>query len=257
MAEIKRFDKQLVVISGGLGDIGLAIALEFGHAGAIIGLGDILSEKSAEQKMQLLSKAGVQAKYTKVDVSNSDQVKDWLQDLEKSYGAISIVIVNAATITLKTYQELTDQDWVKEMNVNVNGAFFLANQVALHFRRNEVKGNVVFLGSWAAHAVHAALPAYSVSKAALRMLCQSMALEYAPFGIRINELAPGYVNAGLSKKVWRADISLSEKAREKVPVRALIEPTEVAKQLFWICDPSNIHLTGSTVLMDGGLSLLR
>jgi hypothetical protein len=63
--------------------------LEFGHAGAIIGLGDILSEKSAEQKMQLLSKAGVQAKYTKVDVSNSDQVKDWLQDLEKSYGAIS------------------------------------------------------------------------------------------------------------------------------------------------------------------------
>jgi NAD(P)-dependent dehydrogenase (short-subunit alcohol dehydrogenase family) len=98
---------------------------------------------------------------------------------------------------------------------------------------------------------------YSVSKAGLRMLCQCMALELAPHHITVNEIAPGYVDAGLSGKIFDANPALREEARAKVPNRELISAAEVAAQVAYLCDPENRHITGSTLLMDGGLSLQR
>jgi NAD(P)-dependent dehydrogenase (short-subunit alcohol dehydrogenase family) len=72
----------------------------------------------------------------------------------------------------------------------------------------------------------------------------------------VNEVAPGYVDAGLSKTIWAKNLKLYQKSRRKVPLRKLIHPEEVAAQVIHLCDPKNQHMTGSTLLMDGGLSLL-
>ena len=116
-------------------------------------------------------------------------------------------------------------------------------------------GRIVFIGSWAAHAAHNAIPAYCVAKAGLRMLCKCMALEFAPHGILVNEVAPGYVNAGLSAQGWAQNPDAREAARQRVPIQELIEPQEVALQVAHLCEPANRHMTGSVLLMDGGLSL--
>ncbi len=245
------------MISGGLGDIAQATALAFGKAGARIALSDITPLDEAESRIAELRKQHVEVHYTVVDVRDPEAVAMWLIEVTSLWGKVSIAIANAATVTMKRFQELTPAAWIREMEVNLNGSFFLANAACRHFVETGIHGNVVFLGSWAAHAVHEALPAYGVSKAAIRMLCQSMALEYAPHGIRLNEVAPGYVNAGLSRSVWNEDPSQAEAARLRVPVQALIEPAEVARQVLWLCDPQNKHFTGSTLLMDGGLSLKR
>ena len=100
------------------------------------------------------------------------------------------------------------------------------------------------------------MAAYSVSKAALSMLCKCFALELAPKNILVNEIAPGYVDAGLSGRNWRKMTEQRERAKERVPIRQLIEAQEVAEQIVYLCDPGNRHMTGSTFLMDGGLSLL-
>ncbi|MFC7524423.1 SDR family NAD(P)-dependent oxidoreductase [Parapedobacter sp. GCM10030251] len=257
MSVDQRFEGKAVLISGGLGDIAQAIALAFGKAGARIALSDFAPLDEAENHLAALRKQQVEVHYTVVDVRDSNAVSRWVADVAGLWGEISIAVANAATVTMKPFRELSAAEWSREMEVNLNGSFFLANAACRHFVDHQVQGNIIFLGSWAAHAVHAALPAYGVSKAAVRMLCQSMALEYAPYGVRVNEVAPGYVNAGLSRLVWQEDPAQAEEARLRVPVKALIEPEEVARQVLWVCDPGNKHFTGSTLLMDGGLSLKR
>ena len=83
-----------------------------------------------------------------------------------------------------------------------------------------------------------------------------MALDLAPAGILVNEVAPGYVDAGLSASVWLKFPEAREKAAQRVPIGTLIEAADVARQVAHLCEPDNRHMTGSVVLMDGGLSLV-
>ncbi|QBQ40983.1 SDR family NAD(P)-dependent oxidoreductase [Sphingobacterium psychroaquaticum] len=254
---IQEFKDKVVVISGGLGDIGRAIAQAFLAAEAIVCIGDKSSMAEAIERWPFLGEATSRVSYHTVDVADPLSVETWITDCRKLYGGISICIANAARVTLKKYSEISNSEWKDEMGVNLDGAFFVANTCARAFVTDKIPGNIVFLGSWAAHAVHENLPAYSVSKAAVRMLCQTMALEYAAQGIRVNEIAPGYVNAGLSKVVWSKDPRLQTEAAAVVPLGTILESEEIADQVLWMCSSACRQMTGASIVLDGGLSLIR
>lgn len=253
----KQFDGKVVAISGGLGDIALATALLFGQQGATVVLSDLAPAEDAVEKLAVLQENGIRYTYASVDVASHDHVTQWLDQSIETFGHVDMGVVNAATVTIKKIAEIKPDEWASEIAINLNGAFFMAQKIVLHQVEKQIKGNIVFLGSWAAHAVHAHIPAYSVSKAGIRMLCQSLALEFASHGIKVNEIAPGYVNAGLSKAVWDANPDAALQAKHKVPLQELIEASEVANNILWLCQEENRHITGSCLLMDGGLSLLR
>jgi len=252
----KIFDKHIVLISGALGDIGKAIAVAFARHGASIALGDIRTEDQASVFKSELTLFGVQVHYHKVDVSNASAVADWISLVENTLGVPDIVIANAATVTIAGVEKVTPMQWANEIDINLNGSFYVTQAAANKLIEKGIAGRIVFIGSWAAHAVHPNLPAYSVSKAGIRMLCKCMALELASHQILVNEIAPGYVDAGLSAAVWKTNPEFSEQARQRVPVKKLITADQVARQVLLVCDPENVHMTGSTILMDGGLSLL-
>jgi len=250
------FKNQTAIISGGLGDIGRAIALEFAAHGAAIAIGDIHSPDKAESFLQELLRKNVKSSYTRVDVSEAAQVQSWIAKVENELGVISLVIPNAATATFAGLYEITPEQWSRELRINLDGAFYLAQAATARLLHHGQEGRVVFVGSWAAHTPHPGIPAYSVAKAGLRMLCQCMALELAPHGILVNEVAPGYVDAGVSRRCWEKDPTIRKRALKKVPINKLISAEEVAQQVVHLCHPQNRHMTGSTLLMDGGLSLL-
>lgn len=254
---MQEFKNKVVVISGALGDIGLAIASNYLEASAIVILGDLLPEDEARNKLLQLEKYQANLEYKQLDVSDHTRVESWIQYVEEKYGKIDCCIANAARVTIKNFQTLSAEEWSLEMRVNVDGAFYFANFAAKSMVRTSVKGSIIFLGSWAAHAVHQNLPAYSVSKAAVRMINQTMALEYAQFGIRVNEVAPGYVNAGLSKSVWSELPEQRSLAQNKVPLAQIMEAGDVAVQVAWLTSDQCQHVTGASFVMDGGLSLLR
>lgn len=254
---MEEFKEKIVLISGGLGDIALAIAEAYMKCGAIVALSDRCKRDIAEEKLSHLVQYESQLDYQTVDVSDPYAVENWVNIIRNKYGHIDISIVNAAQVTLKKYQDLSYEEWQAEQRVNLDGAFFFANASAKCFLNDEILGQIIFLGSWAGHAGHANLPTYSVTKAAVRMLCQTMALEYAPFGIRINEIAPGYVNAGLSKVVWEKFPDKKHEVKNTVPLKGVIEVMDVANQVLWVTSKHNKHMTGACVLMDGGLSLIR
>lgn len=247
---------QTALISGGIGDIGRAIARELAVQGADIALCDLCPASDAEPFLAELRALGRRARYSAVDVSDASAVQQWVRDIESTLGVPTLIIPNAAQVTQADVRQLTAEQWSRELRVNLDGAFHLAQAGALRLVEHRKPGRIVFIGSWAAHRVHAHIPAYCVAKAGLRMLCQCMAAEFAAHGILVNEVAPGIVDAGLSGRIMDGTPALRDSARQLTPVKELVQPADVARSVAFLCDPANRQMTGSVLLQDGGMSLL-
>lgn len=247
--------KSIAIISGACGDIGREIAIEMARRGASVELCDIVEPRDAEGLVQELRAIGRYARYTRVDVTDEPAVTAWIRSSANDASEVRWVIAAAATVTMASAMTVGADRWRRELDVNLNGSFIVARAGATELVRAGVKGRIVFVGSWAAHAPHANLPAYSVSKAGVRMLCKCMALELASHGIAVNEIAPGFVDAGLSAEIFRKNPGAREGAANRAPVGRLLSPLDVAEQVGYLCFDASEHTTGTVLLMDGGLSL--
>ncbi len=252
----KLFQHQTVMVSGGLGDIGRATALLFARQGANVAIGDILPAAEANGFLNILNAYAIRSRYTQVDVTDAAAVERWVADTEAQLSVPQIIVANAAVVTLAGIQQISNQQWTRELEVNLNGAFFLTRSATARMLAHHVPGKVVFVGSWVGAVPSTRIPAYSVSKAALTMLCKCMALELASHNILVNEIAPGYVAAGLSGRIWEEHPGEFETALNKVPIKKIMSAETVAEQILRISDPGNEHITGTTIVIDGGLSLL-
>lgn len=253
---MQKFEGQVALISGGLGDIGAAIARQFAAGGADVALCGQRPATAAEPLLAEIHALGRRARYEPVDVADPAAVRAWVDSVEAEYGVASLIIPNAAIVTLKNVRELAPEEWQRELRVNLDGAFFLAQYGAQRLLHHNRPGRIVFVGSWAAHAPHGHIPAYCAAKAGMRMLMKCMAKEFAPHQILVNEVAPGYVDAGLSGRIFREQPEVRERAKASVPNQSLISSDEVAMHVLYLCDPENRQMTGSALVMDGGLSLL-
>jgi glucose 1-dehydrogenase len=227
---------QVAIISGGLGDIGRACALELSDRGADIAVGDIVDASQADDLRDTITGSGGRFHFTQVDVSDAAAVSAWVACVEKELGSPTIAVPNAAIVEMVPLPQLTPDIWQRHLDVNLTGCFNLAHTVARRLVELNRPGRIVFIGSWAGHTAHAHIPAYCVAKAGLRMLCKCMALEYAPHHILVNEVAPGIVNAGLSRNLFDKDPALTCRATAGIPVRELMEPQEVALHVAHLCD---------------------
>ena len=155
---------QIAIISGALGDIGLAIAMELAHRGASIALGDILPDSDATAAIQKIEQLGVKCRYDRVDVSNASAVREWVAAVEQSLGTATLIIPNAAIVNQGGVRTTTPESWERELSVNLSGAWYLAQFAAQRLLAQSQPGRIVFIGSWAAHAAHVQIPTYCVSK---------------------------------------------------------------------------------------------
>ncbi|GGH03811.1 beta-ketoacyl-ACP reductase [Parapedobacter pyrenivorans] len=249
------FEGQTAIISGGMGDIGFATARELAKLGANVALCGTRTPDTFGDQIALLETCRVQVDYQRVDVADAVAVQRWIETVNESLGIATLIIANAAVTRFAGIHEITADEWLADMNINLNGAFYMTQSATACLLKEKLPGRVVFVGSWAATHVHAHMPAYSVSKAGMSMLCKCMALELAPHRILVNEIAPGYVNAGLSGRYLENNPDKVDEITQRVPIKQLMTAEEVAKQIVFLCHPENRQMTGSTLLMDGGLSL--
>ncbi|MCM4155763.1 SDR family oxidoreductase [Gramella sp. AN32] len=248
----------IVLITGGLGDIGFATSAYFGKKGCRIAIADQISPDQAEPKLQQLQQQGChQVFYQQVDVTSEEAVSNWLKVVQNRWGVPQIIIPNAGIVVAGalTSDELQATDIEKQIAVNFWGAYYVSVHASRLLKKMQLPGRITFIGSWTAERPTVRIGAYCISKAAVRMLSRTLALELAEYNILVNEVAPGIVSGGLSQANQEKDGQLRQRHLEAIPVHRLIPLEEVVRQIWQLSDLNNTSITGSTILMDGGLSL--
>ena len=236
--------KEIAVVTGAAGSIGSAIVEHFLSLGARVAGSDLNAAPSARDRIRMDA----------VDVTSPAAVHEWVSSVVKTWGAPTIGVICAGISKAGRLATLSDDDWRSVLSVNLDGAFYSARAIIRAMLAAKIRGRIVFVGSWAAHAPHPHIGAYSMSKAALRSLCQTLALDHAEDGILVNEVAPGIVDAGLSRELFRRDPALAGRTMAAIPSGRLIQPEDVARDVAFLASPENRHTTGAVLISDGGLS---
>jgi glucose 1-dehydrogenase len=238
------WNSEVAVVTGAAGSIGSAIVDRLLSLGARVAGSDLNAAPSTRDRIRMDA----------VDVTSPAAVDEWVSSVVKTWGAPTIGVICAGISKAGRLATLSDEDWRSVLSVNLDGAFYSARAIIRAMLAAKIRGRIVFVGSWAAHAPHPHIGAYSMSKAALRSLCQTLALDHAEDGILVNEVAPGIVDAGLSRELFRRDPALAERTMAAIPSGRLIQPEDVARDVAFLASPENRHTTGAVLVSDGGLS---
>lgn len=242
MTAISVWTDQIAVVTGAAGAIGGAIADHLAQLGVRVATSDARPMTSAHR-------------FSVVDVCSSAAVDGWIEAVSTDFGAPTIAVICAGRVAEGRLVDQTDANWRDTMAVNLDGAFYTSRAVIRKMVAVKQGGRIVLVGSWAAHAPHPHIGAYSVTKAGLRMLGRTLALDHAADGILVNEVAPGIVDAGLSRDLFANDPALAARTRAAIPTKGLSRPEDVARDVAFLASPENRQTTGTVLISDGGLSL--
>lgn len=241
-----------VVIAGGAGDIGSAMAADLARHGASVTLLDRKSETEAAQWIERASANGPVG-YLQVDVTNRAAVDRALASL----AGLDVAIANQAIGWGIPFLELTQEQWQAHIDINLTGCFNVGQAAArLMVGRNQ-GGRILFTGSWVQEVPWPEISAYSTTKAGIRMLARAMARELASYGIRVNVIAPGIVYAGLAKHQMETEPQYARRVRNIIPLGELQTPEQIAQATTFLCSSASSAMTGAVLLVDGGASLFQ
>lgn len=241
-----------VVVTGGAGDIGMAIGAELLRRGATVTLIDRKSELEAEQWLARISDAEPVA-YRQADVRNRGQ----LEQVLRSVDPLDVAIGNAGIVESAPFLEISDEQWQAHLDINLTGCFNLGQAAARLMVERGVMGRIIFTGSWVQDVPWPEIAAYCASKAGLRMLARSMARELASHRILVNVLAPGIVNAGLARHQLETEPQYARRVAKVIPLGDLQTAEQVARAMAFLCSPDADYITGSVLLADGGCTLFQ
>jgi NAD(P)-dependent dehydrogenase (short-subunit alcohol dehydrogenase family) len=247
-----------VVITGGCGDIGLGIARRLIGGGARITLLDIFPQEKGEKAATTIAAAPA-CTYIHCDVTCKAQVD---AVFGSSAGRIDVVICNAGIVRADRFVDIKEDDWLYSLSVNLTGGFYTAQAAAKFMLKQDrdahgIRGRILFTGSWVQDMPFPGSGSYIVSKGGLKMLAKVMAQELASSGIRVNTVAPGLVMAGLTKQLYDRDPDFRSVATKAIPIEEFQSIESVAASFAFLCSHDSDYMTGATVLIDGGCSLVR
>jgi NAD(P)-dependent dehydrogenase (short-subunit alcohol dehydrogenase family) len=242
---------RVAIVTGAAQSIGRAIAEALARDGAAVVVADIQQAK-AEESAAAINAAGGRALALSVDVSRVADLSGMVARTLAHFGRIDILVNNAGIAIVKPFREVTEAEWDRQLAVNLKSAFFATQKVADAMIAGGRPGRVVNIASTSAFVASSSpMVPYDISKAGVRMLTVSSAVQLAPYGITVNAIAPGTIDTELTRAVVDPD-RLSQYAREKIPVGRVGQPVDIAGAAVFLCSPAASYVTGHTLVVDGG-----
>jgi NAD(P)-dependent dehydrogenase (short-subunit alcohol dehydrogenase family) len=251
---LERFDltgRNAVITGGGRG-IGLACADALGEAGARVVILDH-DAAVAEQGLAFLRGKGRQAESITLDVTDSHRVEEIASTVVSRYGGVQVLVCNAGIARSGTpAEQVPDEHWLNVIDVNLNGVFWCCRAFGKHMLAAG-RGSIVNVGSMSGFIVNKPQPQsyYNASKAAVHHLTKSLATEWASRGVRVNAVAPTYIDTPLNKFV-ESDPAMHSAWLGGTPMGRMGQPEEIASVVLFLASDASSLMTGAIVLVDGG-----
>jgi NAD(P)-dependent dehydrogenase (short-subunit alcohol dehydrogenase family) len=240
---------RVAVVTGGGRNIGLACAHALAEAGAKVVIGEIDAE-IAEQGIRELAAAGFEAEFRQLDVTNAGAVKSVADSIVATHGSVDVLVCNAGICAHTPSEEIPDEQWREVLDVNVNGVFSCCREFGNHMLAAG-RGSIVNLGSMSGLIANKPQPQahYNASKAAVHMLTKSLASEWAGRGVRVNAVAPTYIDTAMARM---GDPDWISTWMEMTPMQRMGECHEIASVVLFLASDASSLMTGSIVVADGG-----
>lgn len=253
-----RLEGKVAIITGGDQGIGRAIALRLAAEGADIAFCYRRNRSGAEEVAGSImgddagAGTGRKTLALQADVSDTAQAQNFITRVFERFGTADILVNNAGLERRADFWDVTEQDYDLVLNVNLKGVFFTTQTVVRHWLAAKQRGKIINISS-----VHEELPfphfaSYCASKGGLKMLTRDLAIELAPHGITINNIAPGAIETPINKALLN-DPGKLQPLLENIPLKRLGTAEDVARVAAFLASADSDYVTGTTVLVDGGL----
>ncbi len=246
-----RFNSKSVLITGGASGMGAATAQLFVESGARV----FIADRNAELARATASRLGATA--IAGDVGDSAFCNSVVAHVVDTHGSLDCLVNAAGIIIRATGLDTTDEDWMRTLNVNVSGVFYMC-RAAIRHMKHQGAGAIVNFGSiWGELSGKGAL-AYAASKGAVHQITRTFAIEHARDGVRVNGVCPGEVDTPMLRSAGRSVPLTDEQAAEMgarvVPMGRLAQPHEIGRMVLFLCSDHASYITGAMHYVDAGYS---
>jgi NAD(P)-dependent dehydrogenase (short-subunit alcohol dehydrogenase family) len=246
---ILTLEGKTALVTGANGGLGGHFAQTLAKAGAKVAIAARRID-SLQAVKEAITAAGGRAEAVALDVTDAASVARAFEDASAALGPVTVVVNNAGIAVTKPLLDHTEEDWQQVIEVNLNGAWRVAQAAARHMVKNDKGGSIVNIASILGLRVSSQVPSYAASKAALIQLTKAMALELARHRIRVNALAPGYIETGINREFFDSDAG--QALIKRVPQRRIGQPEELDGALLLLASDAGSYTTGAVLAVDGG-----
>jgi glucose 1-dehydrogenase len=250
-----QLEQKVAIVTGADSGIGRAIAIQLAAEGAIVVINYAHAREKAEQVQGYIAQQhGGQSLIIQADVSQYQQVMGLIQQTVAAFHRLDIMVNNAGMEIHSPFLDVTEAQFDRVLGVDLKGAFFCAQAAAREMVARKTAGRIINISS-----VHEdlAMPQnvpYCCAKGGMRMLTRTISLELAPYNITVNNIAPGAVHTPIDADV-EADPARLAALLQEIPLHRMGQPEEIARLALYLASDASSYITGSTFVIDGGLSI--
>jgi NAD(P)-dependent dehydrogenase (short-subunit alcohol dehydrogenase family) len=243
----------VAIVTASDSGIGEATAIAFAEAGYDVGITWHEDEAGARETARKVESSGQRAEVRRLDLAHLPEAADVVDDLADALGRVDVFVNNAGTSRGGPFLDLAYEDWAHTLDVCLNGAFLCAQRAARRMAERGEGGRIVNITSVHEHVPLPESSAYCAAKGGLGLLTKSMALELAEHGITVNSVAPGEIATPMT---GADDVDPRTLERPGIPLGRPGDANEVASLVVYLASPTAEYITGTSLVIDGGLLLM-